>query len=92
MRFGLTATEGRLFGLWDFRKGTAGTQRSPPCLSLPLQWPVVLTHSLPTPAFPRPEFAGPPKPKVYSFFLLCGDLALANSSGGPKTLMYRVSP
>lgn len=28
--------------------------------------------------------------QVYSFFLLTEDLAVANSSGGPKTLMYRV--
>ncbi len=29
-------------------------------------------------------------PQVYSFFLLTDDMAIANSSGGPKTLMYRV--
>lgn len=29
------------------------------------------------------------KQKVYSFFLLTDDVAVANSSGGPKTLMYR---
>lgn len=34
------------------------------------------------------EFAE--KRKTYSFFLLTDDLAVANSSGGPKTLMYRV--
>lgn len=34
------------------------------------------------------EFAE--KRKTYSFFLLSEDLAVANSSGGPKTLMYRV--
>ncbi|KAL4448612.1 hypothetical protein ABPG75_005831 [Micractinium tetrahymenae] len=36
----------------------------------------------------RKEFAT--KSRVYSFFLLTDDLAVANSSGGPKTLMYRV--
>jgi hypothetical protein len=30
------------------------------------------------------------KRKSYTFFLLNGDLAAANSSGGPKTLMFRV--
>ena len=30
------------------------------------------------------------KSKTYSFFLLTDDLAVANSSGSPKTLMYRV--
>jgi hypothetical protein len=29
------------------------------------------------------------KRKSYTFFLLDGDLAAANSSGGPKTLMSR---
>lgn len=28
--------------------------------------------------------------KTYTFFLLADDVAAANSSGGPKTLMYRV--
>jgi hypothetical protein len=30
------------------------------------------------------------KRKTYTFFLLTDDVAAANSSGGPKTLMYRV--
>lgn len=37
----------------------------------------------------RAEFAKE-KRKTYSFFLLTDELAAAQSSGGPKTLMYRV--
>ncbi|PRW44966.1 Crossover junction endonuclease MUS81 [Chlorella sorokiniana] len=36
----------------------------------------------------KSEFAE--KRKTYSFFLVTEDLAVANSSGGPQTLMYRV--
>lgn len=54
--------------------------------------PPTLTVLLPPAVLPSvfflAEFAE--KRKTYSFFLLTDDLAVANSSGGPKTLMYRV--
>ena len=53
--------------------------RLPPPPLLPLLLP---------PSLPCAEFAE--KRKTYSFFLLTEDLAVAQSSGGPKTLMLRI--
>ena len=104
MHFGFSATEAKWFGRWETKSGVpanlvplcqSGPQGVssaglPACLAPSLWLPASSYARAPLPRLSPLEAELKEKRKTYTFFLLTDDVAAANSSGGPKTLMYRV--